>query len=715
MQIPPGSDQRSIVPKREPDLQPIIQSAASQQPQQPSQQPQQSAQQQTPSTSQNTRRETSNLVIACRQCRARKIRCDSTRPICHNCVRRSNECQYDAVPKRRGPDKRPGTRQRSCKKRPAEGSAPPIPPPKRKKAVAPSGEAQSSPQSQRLSSEQDDRAHLGQPSLSSQRSELPSSAQSTTLSNSYPASDKPCVSSVSTMQYDPKESWNNLLDRYSNTREQSMRDITNDLSVVFTTPGYWLPLINVNEFVRQLYGSGDPSLPQLSLVFAGLAVATLMKSSEMGLGTAGRNRAAWFRDTAQSSLEASWSAQLIDINLAKAALMLAIYESSAHHLYTPEREKKALGDLDLIIRTLGFTFTDSNEPDVSTFTPNTVPVARRRTFGNTPKDSIRSSPIAHKCSCVSFSSNSSVMSDQCSPFWTFFPPYNNSLWTSEEADKEDRRRLCWSALSLVASYTSRCLTFRKEPAELFMTDPSNFRLLFPGEVSERGSPEHKPQSPKDSIWALYCRSMLLWNFCVIHLRKNSFASEETSELALQAWRETQEMQDALDLHTCNLDMVLLYMCREYVYSTQMVITSILQSIHGPDAGQLPSFSRKHSEQWLYHLGYFISRVRLSVERLADGRSDSFNRRPFQLTWFASQISICLSLWENDRSLIEALEVAKDILVPVELLNTLWPCPVLQSKCDDLRKKVTETCHAINIPPPSSSNSSFSPPHGRGGG
>ena len=67
VQIPPGSDQRSIVPKREPDLQPIIQSAASQQPQQPSQQPQQSAQQQTPSTSQNTRRETSNLVIACRQ------------------------------------------------------------------------------------------------------------------------------------------------------------------------------------------------------------------------------------------------------------------------------------------------------------------------------------------------------------------------------------------------------------------------------------------------------------------------------------------------------------------------------------------------------------------------------------------------------------------------------------------------------------------------
>jgi hypothetical protein len=57
--------------------------------------------------------------------RSRKIRCDSTRPVCNNCARRSNECEYDLVPKRRGPDKRPGTRQRSCKKRPADGSTPP--------------------------------------------------------------------------------------------------------------------------------------------------------------------------------------------------------------------------------------------------------------------------------------------------------------------------------------------------------------------------------------------------------------------------------------------------------------------------------------------------------------------------------------------------------------------------------------------------------------
>jgi len=67
------------------------------------------------------RRSSANGVVACRQCRARKIRCDSTRPGCDNCARRSSQCEYDVVPKRRGPDKRPGTRRRSCKKRPADG------------------------------------------------------------------------------------------------------------------------------------------------------------------------------------------------------------------------------------------------------------------------------------------------------------------------------------------------------------------------------------------------------------------------------------------------------------------------------------------------------------------------------------------------------------------------------------------------------------------
>lgn len=94
-----------------------------------------------------------STCLTCRCSRGRKIRCDSTRPTCNNCVRRSNICEYDAVPKRRGPDKRPGTRQRSCKKRPPapDGFTPP-PPTKRKKTGEyverqPSSSASSPPKS----------------------------------------------------------------------------------------------------------------------------------------------------------------------------------------------------------------------------------------------------------------------------------------------------------------------------------------------------------------------------------------------------------------------------------------------------------------------------------------------------------------------------------------------------------------------------------------
>lgn len=87
------------------------------------------------------RRSSANGVVACRQwyvivgftfsahvyprcrSRSRKIRCDSTRPGCENCARRSTQCEYDSVPKRRGPDKKPGTRRRSCKKRPIDDAS----------------------------------------------------------------------------------------------------------------------------------------------------------------------------------------------------------------------------------------------------------------------------------------------------------------------------------------------------------------------------------------------------------------------------------------------------------------------------------------------------------------------------------------------------------------------------------------------------------------
>ncbi|KZT51990.1 hypothetical protein CALCODRAFT_487475 [Calocera cornea HHB12733] len=54
----------------------------------------------------------SRVQLACVACRNRKIKCNGEKPICENCVRRGTICEYDAQPRRRGPDKKPGGRVR---------------------------------------------------------------------------------------------------------------------------------------------------------------------------------------------------------------------------------------------------------------------------------------------------------------------------------------------------------------------------------------------------------------------------------------------------------------------------------------------------------------------------------------------------------------------------------------------------------------------------
>lgn len=34
----------------------------------------------------------------------------------------------------------------------------------------------------------------------------------------------------------------------------------------------------------------------------------------------------------------------------------------------------------------------------------------------------------------------------------------------------------------------------------------------------------------------------------------------------------------------------------------------------------------------------------------------------------------MTLWRNDQTLRNALELAKSLLAPVEVMNALWPCP-----------------------------------------
>lgn len=58
--------------------------------------------------------------------RVRKIRCDGAKPVCYHCCQRGgNEtCAYDALPKRRGPDRVQGARTRGTRPKEGDGEPP---------------------------------------------------------------------------------------------------------------------------------------------------------------------------------------------------------------------------------------------------------------------------------------------------------------------------------------------------------------------------------------------------------------------------------------------------------------------------------------------------------------------------------------------------------------------------------------------------------------
>ena len=73
----------------------------------------------------------------------------------------------------------------------------------------------------------------------------------------------------------------------------------------------------------------------------------------------------------------------------------------------------------------------------------------------------------------------------------------------------------------------------------------------------------------------------------------------------------------------------------------------------------------------YHIGWLTNQVSTYVLCRCDILSPSLTR--FGFGFFVFDLLRCLALWEGDRELLRALELAKTLLAPTEVLNSLWPC------------------------------------------
>ncbi|KAK2464793.1 hypothetical protein APHAL10511_003211 [Amanita phalloides] len=662
------------------------------------------------------RKEISNVVIACNQCRSRKIRCDSKRPTCNNCARRSNACVYDAVPKRRGPDKRPGTRQRRPKKRILEEPTPAATSAKRRRT---SGDQRAESQSQSqatmttsIKTDQDhvvhSRTHLlsgtSSVSLSSQMAEeslnvksespplargVPYEPRQTT--NPYPRLHvaNPYPPNTVCMAEDKRSRWNAILASYSPSF------IADAFSYLVADAPQWFCFVNVDHLMDCLSDEERRIHIQPAFVYAGMALATLMKSSEKGRGATGRNAAMHFASSAQAAYKTSYRAGWIDVKLAGAAFIMSLFESSVHPSYDPDRLSRALHELDGVIAVRKLTLRDANDPLVTKFRAGTVPTI--------PETASYGRAVSKRCACVASGASPDPQTVQ-----SLALPWDPT-WTAEEIEAEENRRLCWNALAIISIYNTLSVCHGNEPDAFWLADPGNYAILFPGEAVDRLSPSFssspdshsQPVSPKESVWAVYCRSMLLFNFCT-RLVWGGLGTEDKSELAAEAVNESMSLQDSLDAHVCNFDSIVIHRCRELIQNSRFLIKRVHRSIIGFDDGPSKPFSsRGEAEQWLSWTKRLMDQADRGLglrQHLDDKAGSMWTRRPFDVTWYSNQLALCLRMWSHDRTLLSFLDLGKTVLRVVDVLNGLWPSSHHQRYCEELRSKLVDACaiHCISV-------------------
>ncbi|KAJ7451943.1 hypothetical protein FB451DRAFT_1051080, partial [Mycena latifolia] len=667
------------------------------------------------------RRTTTTAVIACRQCRARKIRCDSTRPHCANCSRRADTCEYDPAPKRRGPDKKPGTRQRRPKKRAdtderagedaleSSTSASGRP---RLSSPRPSSLRPRSPRPPR-SPARATRRRRPTPTMSRRlrrrrgtmhrRRSTPSSRgchRRRSRPRSRAGGTRSCAR---TRKCSVARIWLTI-DAHS---PSSLREIATELSFLFSETAIALSFVNVGVLLETLWSPTAYLTLQPAFILAAMALATLIRSSEAERGEAGRSRAAFLRHAAQDALERAWREGVWrDATLAEAALIIALYESSAHPEYHPDRLARALVFLDEILGALGLTAADASAPDVCRYARGAAPVVDVRP--------------SVECACLPPGSPPRDLDTVGSSALPWDP-----AWDARAVRAEEVRRLCWGALSVATSWRTECMALGRPDGGvgMAMCEPANYLLLFPNEVydRERGgrSGGDAGAHAKNAIWALFCRSMLLANFCgnvAGRPADTPGAQESRAEMLQEAWHETQAIQDALDAHGCNLHTAVAYLCRENVSNAQMIITKMLRRVeYVLDLFHFISSTSTSTHKWhlVQYQNEVIRRVTLSIQYLSDPRGTQLTQRPFAVTWFYHQLAICLLLWENDTSLGAVLDLAKAFLVPLEVMNALWPCPLIQLQCTALHKRLAAHCRSAGVEPPLA-NSGYALPVGTRG-
>ncbi|KAI0330797.1 hypothetical protein GY45DRAFT_1323136 [Cubamyces sp. BRFM 1775] len=682
------------------------------------------------------------VYVACHECRSRKVRCDGAKPICYNCHRRSPDttaCTYDSVPKRRGQDKAPGTRVRSAVgqrkhrrgHRAIESSedGASVLPSTVNKGVQLRWHYENLPNSARI--EPEDPVKTFDPSsfdpgdVKSFELPPPPSEEDNQESSQQRISSEPGV------EFTRETWWDSLLMLYASEdaghelraltltaqqRSNYTQRIFVDIRSLLRTSVYWASFIHLPRFFETLIDPTRRTSIQPSLILAMLAMGKFVQSSELRLGAKGREQAWKLIDQAHAALQASLMSQWIDVGLIQAAWMLAYYEIQVHPYQTWERNRSSFLLLDSLIRMFSLTTLDADLPgsrfSLFALQNNTAPIVSSPFDVREAADLVSGGsasisppdPLSHRstgahsdagCSCAQFTLRQQwPVVLEVAPLWeatTMWP----SQFTEGELRKEECRRLVWSSVMLAAghnSYTSA--RFDVEKADLYIKHYDNYALLLPGEaLAHAGAP-----IAQNNIWSLYLRAMLLWHTGIRMRTEQDLPEMQRAQFAINAWLETEAIEDALNQHVCNLESRMAYQAREFIFNARMCISFDFQRYlaHVPSEKNSMLYRTK-CETWLRRQ---MAVSQYLLDCLHSNPASELGTRSFLIYWFMGHVTRALMLWENDISPVLALEAAKLFAMPLEYLMQLWPSECQREKWQYLRYVLVQACLKTGVPPPS---------------
>ncbi|KAF9778621.1 hypothetical protein BJ322DRAFT_1014096 [Thelephora terrestris] len=696
------------------------------------------------------------VYTACLPCRSRKTRCDGARPACKNCVNRASgdPCLYDEMPNRRGPDKDPGARQR------AKILGLPSEPRRRRRNTSESGATNDdltqedvvqdlplhSNHCGSVSQHPDDAfdlptypnphdhppingydtparpvAHDLQPKLNhSSPTRLPGYNGSNSPPDSYlyitsPAyvsaqqapsetyfDTSPTIIPGPSLSYTRQTWWDSLLTLYATSgdslesvsltlthtqRESASNHILFDIKFLFRVAPPSFCFFNVPRF-SSLFSNHSRLLEmQPSYILAMLALATFLQSSETGLGAEGRKRALRLRDEAQSAMEASVNAGRVNPDLAKAAWLIAFFEVCSHPRHSTQRVTSSMAMLDSLVGYMHLMTIDVGDARVIRWPEGVLPIVprpRRRTLST-----LQTTPSSDPCSCREQTLGQHwPLAANIVPSWTSTPAWpDESL--EPEIQKEESRRLVWSSIQLFAEYNSYSVARGTGVMDFALCKASNYAFLFPGEVTTG-------PSARDTVWSIYFRATLLWNGCIGMRGEMNVSDSAKAKYAMEAWKESCELDNLLDHHTCDTERAFLFVGREFLFNVRTYISQEFRQVI--PLAQSDSIRRK-AEEWLSHQAMLMNHLMESLPKVTGHSNGSLMYRPFFVFWFMGQIFRALTSWSMDNSLLVALDVGKAITIPAEYLMSLFPCDSQRVTYESVREQLVAACISARIPPP----------------